>query len=153
MANDPNHLIVTQPSFFTALPETLSAMSRHLGLPSPGPGVADQVRAHLDPSLNHHRSTDSPDPGATPLAALASLVWNDGDVDVDRIPPMSPPSSRRAGSVASATSTSWPRAVRRSWRSPRRSVSAIVFGMHSSRPACDVGSAAARRWAEAKVPW
>lgn len=86
-SNDEHHLLVTQDEFFQRTPETLDRLTRHLDLPEPATGVADDVAAQLDPSLRHHVADRVRPATDNPLVALARAVWNDGQVDLAAVSP------------------------------------------------------------------
>ena len=86
--DDPGHLLVTHGAFFADLDATLDLIAAHLGRPAPDAAARAAVRAHLDPSLDHHRTTGTPRSGTeNPLVALALDVWNDGAPDLTAIDP------------------------------------------------------------------
>lgn len=88
VASDPGHLVVRYRDCFDDLPETLDAIARHLGVPTPDASTVASVRAQLDPSLRHHVATSSLPNADNPLMALASSVWNDGAVDLGVVSPL-----------------------------------------------------------------
>jgi hypothetical protein len=84
--NDPNGLLVRDRDFYVDLAGTLSKLAAHVGLPPPTEGAIDEAHSSLDPSLRHHVATDAEYENNSPLVAMASEVWNDGSVDVERFP-------------------------------------------------------------------
>jgi hypothetical protein len=85
-ANDPGHLLVRDRDFFVDLPGTLSRMAAHVGLPPPTKEVTDDANAHLDPSLRHHVAESDGRVNENPLVAMASMVWNEGSIDLECFP-------------------------------------------------------------------
>ena len=85
-ANDPRHLLLRDRDFFVDLPGTLSRMAAHVGLPRPNHAITDEARAHLDPSLRHHVADDNERVNENPVAAMASMVWNNGSLDLECFP-------------------------------------------------------------------
>jgi hypothetical protein len=98
-SNDRGHLLIGHRAFFDDLGHTLSVVARHLDLPDPPPEVGVAVRDHLDVSLHHHVAAPSgPTPDDdNPLVALATAVWNGGQVDRQVVPEV----------VASALARGW----------------------------------------------
>ena len=100
IANDPGCLVVRDRDFFVDLPKTLAAIANYVGLPPPTRDTLDQAREHLDPSLRHHVATVNEHSGSNPLVAMAAAVWNDGAIDLERVPTV----------VADAVRSGWLRA-------------------------------------------
>jgi hypothetical protein len=98
-ANHPGHIVVRDRDFFVDLSGTLSTMAAHVGLPAPSGAVTDEAHAHLDPSLRHHLSDDDR-VDQHPLGAMASMVWNNGSIDLECFP----------SAVADAITFGWVRA-------------------------------------------
>jgi hypothetical protein len=96
-ANDPGHLLVDHQDFFTDLPTVLRRLADHAGLPAPTDAAVAAVGAHLDDGLHHHRTSGPTDDADNPVVALGLAVWNEGQVDVDRLEP----------SVAAALRDGW----------------------------------------------
>jgi len=84
--NDPDHLLVRDRDFFVDLPGTLSRMAVHVGLPPPTLVVTDEARAHLDPSLRHHAAEDDERVTENPIVAMASMVWDNGAINLECFP-------------------------------------------------------------------
>jgi hypothetical protein len=85
-ANDRAHLLVRDRDFFVDLRGTLWRMAAHVGLPPPDQAVTDEADAHLDPSLRHHVSDEDERVNDNPIAAMASMVWNNGSIDLHCFP-------------------------------------------------------------------
>jgi hypothetical protein len=86
-ANDPGHLLLRHQDFFDDLRTTMDRIASHLNLDAPDDDVVRIAEAHLDPGLRHDSGGDTP-LDTDPLTELAQLVWNDGDVRLDLVPPV-----------------------------------------------------------------
>lgn len=85
--NDPGALLLTQDTFFSELRPTLDRITDHLGLPRADAACEEQARAHLDPTLRHHRAADPVLDGDNPLVTMADAMWNNGRIDLAAFPP------------------------------------------------------------------
>ena len=89
---DPGHLLLSHRDFFDRIDPTVDRIIAHLGLPEPGEDARAEVRRHIDPGLDHHRSAgdghDGPVDPVNPVEALARRVWNDGDPEVGLLDPL-----------------------------------------------------------------
>jgi hypothetical protein len=86
IGNDPGHLLLRHRDFFDDLPATMHRMAEHVGAPPPDHDALRAAEAHLDPALQHHATPPTPD-DPDPLTTIALLVWNDGDIALDVVPP------------------------------------------------------------------
>jgi hypothetical protein len=81
---DPDQLRIDQQALLDDLPRQMERMAAHLGLRKPEAEAIERAEVQLDRSLHHHHAPEPPSE-PDPLTALAMLVWNDGEVDLDAL--------------------------------------------------------------------
>jgi hypothetical protein len=87
-ADDPGHLLVRHSDIFDDLPGTIARLAAHLDLPAPDATVEAAVREHLDTGLRHHDAANASPELDSPLLDLARAIWNEGEIDLERVGPI-----------------------------------------------------------------